>query len=639
MNITRFSASSKECAVDKVTVYKNRAEVVRKIKFPIPQVDGEHKLEIRSIADKVDPDSFRVKGTNICQVIEVSHSRCFTQEPENKDISELSEEKNEKVNQLKAKLQILTKEALIVKKSQQRIKNKLQLVDKYVGDSFNAQKYRCSMEEAKAIFQYHNEVLVEYDNDDIELSERLKSIGAEMESVRDELSVLTALKPTNIVVTEPTRTVFILVKVIKNASSTPIDGLIELSLSYIVSDALWKASYDIRVDTTGGTESMQVAYFAEVEQRSGEDWSDCSMLLSTTNPAVGSSPPLLPVMTVGFEQRSPIRNNLSYTDDHEDSYSTREREGSLCLMNDNMYGMYQSNVKKSEKQSNNYEKESVGLAGLAGTGDAGSTLFVINHRVSIPSDGKPHKVMVTLASFIPQLVHYLAPSVSTSAYLQAKARNSSQYPLLASQQVSVFLDDCFVCKSSLKQTNPGETFTIYLGADLDFKADYLPCRVSVSSKWLSGTQTKSFTYTTILHNTKRTARRVIVAEVLPVSQHGDIKVELMEPSKSSLSKTSESFQMLSNNEDIFQAISVGGNGGTVATPISGAPSGKDTNVIVNASAVSEDGWPKDFVSFNETTSSVVWLKSVPPNSKVELKFHYRISSPQGKNIDIRSISN
>ena len=53
---------------------------------------------------------------------------------------------------------------------------------------------------------------------------------------------------------------------------------------------------------------------------------------------------------------------------------------------------------------------------------------------------------------------------------------------------------------------------------------------------------------------------MIVAEVLPVSQHGDIKVELVEPSKSSLSKTTESFQVLASNEDIFHAISVGGNG-------------------------------------------------------------------------------
>ena len=69
-------------------------------------------------------------------------------------------------------------------------------------------------------------------------------------------------------------------------------------------------------------------------------------------------------------------------------------------------------------------------------------------------------------------------------------------------QVSVFLDGSFACTSQLKQTNPGESFTLYLGADTAFKAEYLPCRSSVASNWLSSTKTKTFTYTTILHNTK-----------------------------------------------------------------------------------------------------------------------------------------
>ena len=35
-----LSAQSNDCSVDTVTIYKDRAEVVRKIRFPKPQANG-----------------------------------------------------------------------------------------------------------------------------------------------------------------------------------------------------------------------------------------------------------------------------------------------------------------------------------------------------------------------------------------------------------------------------------------------------------------------------------------------------------------------------------------------------------------------------------------------------------------------
>ena len=222
-------------------------------------------------------------------------------------------------------------------------------------------------------------------------------------------------------------------------------------------------------------------------------------------------------------------------------------------------------------------------------------------------------------------------------------------------QVSVFLDGSFACTSQLKQTNPGESFTLYLGADTAFKAEYLPCRSSVASNWLSSTKTKTFTYTTILHNTKvghfpyhhvichttdlnhlwvdlqRSSHRVIIAEVLPRSQSSSsIKVDLLEPSKSALSKPSEGFTTMANVQDAFQATEA-------ASASTSKTAAKEKPAIKAATDTSsEDGWPKDSIVFNENTHSVVWLRTLPPNSKVELKFQYSITYPQGKDIEVLS---
>ncbi len=50
----------------------------------------------------------------------------------------------------------------------------------------------------------------------------------------------------------------------------------------------------------------------------------------------------------------------------------------------------------------------------------------------------------------------------------------------------------------------------------------------------------------------------------------------------------------------------------------------------------ELAWPRDFVTQNKFTNNIVWLKTIAAGDKVELKFSYKISWPQGQDIDIEN---
>jgi hypothetical protein len=91
-------------------------------------------------------------------------------------------------------------------------------------------------------------------------------------------------------------------------------------------------------------------------------------------------------------------------------------------------------------------------------------------------------------------------------------------------KVAIYLDGSFVSISSITITSPNELFTVYLGVDPSFKAEYLPCKISDRVRgggWLSGgsNAAKVYSYTTILHNTKSQPYRVIIAEILPLSKN------------------------------------------------------------------------------------------------------------------------
>lgn len=44
--VTKLSAASNECAIESVTIYKDRAEVIRKIRFLYPETGGINEAPI-----------------------------------------------------------------------------------------------------------------------------------------------------------------------------------------------------------------------------------------------------------------------------------------------------------------------------------------------------------------------------------------------------------------------------------------------------------------------------------------------------------------------------------------------------------------------------------------------------------------
>jgi len=79
-------------------------------------------------------------------------------------------------------------------------------------------------------------------------------------------------------------------------------GTLTIEASYLVSQASWTPTYDIRVASSDTTVSL--TYSAFVRQNTGEDWKDASITLTTSRPAMGGSPPELHPWYIGSADRS-----------------------------------------------------------------------------------------------------------------------------------------------------------------------------------------------------------------------------------------------------------------------------------------------------------------------------------------------
>ncbi len=64
-------------------------------------------------------------------------------------------------------------------------------------------------------------------------------------------------------------------------------GAVDVTLDYVVPNAVWVPIYDARLNAD---EQVDLSYSADVQQRTGEDWNDVNLTLSTARPAEGITP-------------------------------------------------------------------------------------------------------------------------------------------------------------------------------------------------------------------------------------------------------------------------------------------------------------------------------------------------------------
>lgn len=89
-----------------------------------------------------------------------------------------------------------------------------------------------------------------------------------------------------------------------------------LSLSYVVGACQWTPSYDIRVYSNDGNMKVipylnynqfpdqlhiQIIYYGQLQQNTGEDWEPQTMFLSSASPGIGENAPELISQSIKFK--------------------------------------------------------------------------------------------------------------------------------------------------------------------------------------------------------------------------------------------------------------------------------------------------------------------------------------------------
>jgi len=485
---TSLSAKSRK---DAVTVFSDRAQITRSASLSLKS--GANLVAFENLPRLVAEDSLRAvgKGTGRARIAGITVKSVFLERAQEKRVRELEEEiaaLSRKVESIEARRKALISQRAFIDSIRvgwgERISKELSLGKPTTAELGEAVKFV-----GEGVGKVEEQL---YDADAAKkpLTERMAALKKELEQNRGD-----RLKE---------------VRSVLVAIEADRDMKFDLDLSYLVGQASWEPAYDVRLAAQG--KEAELAYRAQVRQKTGEDWSAVKLSLSTATPeAGGGAPELVPWHISLYEPPRPL------------PYASRARKDAPAPAP--MTGGAMESLGRMELPADQME-QAFPITSEVAQGQT-SVLFHVAQPVDIPADGTRSGSIIAVEK-VPVTAEYVTvPKLSQRVYLKSVVTNKTPYPLLAGE-VNIFNDEVYAGKSHLKTVSSGEEFDLYFGADdqIKVKRDLVKVRKKAG---LLGGNSVSYNVTVELENFKNRALAVSLLDQLPLPGNAEIRVNLENP--------------------------------------------------------------------------------------------------------------
>ncbi len=466
--VAALSVSSR---VDSVVVYPHQVLVVRTASAT---VTGSGELSFSGLPGALDDNSVRVRAPGI-RVGEVQVRRGYLAEP-TPEVKRLLARVQELEDQAKG----LDDEGAVLKAKEEFLNSvKLgapQIISKELQDG------KVSTESWRGALSFVGDELMKVKAREVKLGREKEELQKQLDAARQEYNDAKAA--------------------IENRKEVGFNysaeaGTYDVELTYVIPKAAsWSPYYELRANPSDA--KVSVAYFAKLAQRTGEDWNDVRVVLSTTTPVLGNTAP----------QPYPWYLSLFQAERAYRKMAMPAPGAPMAL---------ESQVRDGGAMSEAPEEIQPVETGI-------SLQYVIPGRVSLKSGEQPKKLGLKQMALPADYEYYTLPRSGQQAYLTGNLINSSDFVFLAGNG-NTYVGDEYTGSTWLPNIAPQESTLLSFGIDERVKVKRELVK-SFKSKGglLSKTEKQSFTYRTTVENYTSKPVTIKVVEQVPVSQQGEIKV-------------------------------------------------------------------------------------------------------------------
>jgi Domain of unknown function (DUF4139)/N-terminal domain of unknown function (DUF4140) len=537
-----------EGRVSAVTVYQGQALVTRELELPNAQ--GLQELVVTNLPESVLPGSLFAEPSDGLEIRSVR----YRARPIEEDVRQEVRELDEQIQAVADKLAAVTQERALLNER----KGYLTQLGQFSAAT-SEQELTHGVLNAQTLKDLTTFLFAERER----VEKRELELAQEERTHNQENELLTRKRET--VAGKSARTVREAVVFI----NAPQAGAAKLRLSYLVGNASWSPSYNLRA--TEARDQVTVEYNASIQQMSGEDWSDVEMVLSTATPSLVAKSPKLEAL--------PIKLGMARGDAKETSAAVRYKQvqESLAALSKDRGGASVSstdslNASADEKVGGfsagraefvaQGESRGVGSWDLAAANTASadeglnraarelqlldfnnslnelksendrvlkpaegvSVSYQLANRTSLPSRSDRQLIQIASVPLKGEFYRLATPVLTSFVYEEARLTNTSDRVFLAGP-AATFLGGQFVGRGELPTVTVGESFSVGLGIDSSLRAERE--LVNKEERIQGGNRVVDFTYALSLENFGHEAVKVRLLDRLPTVGENDIKVTLV----------------------------------------------------------------------------------------------------------------
>jgi len=276
---------------------------------------------------------------------------------------------------------------------------------------------------------------------------------------------------------------------------------LNLGVSYIVSNAGWIPSYDLRALSTKKT--LEIIYKGKIYQKTGQDWNNIKLFVSTYRPSYNQNRPILSPLYVA-----------EYT-----AYNNEDAKvGYMQKAKAEISNSYQMRAEVSEPSQ-------IPVATVSD--NQMNILYELNYNQTIVSQEKEQYVILDKKNVEANYKYHTVPKLNNQVFLMAFVKNWQNLNLI-SGDANIYFEDNYIGKTNITSNYVKDEFPISLGVDERIVAKRMKLEDKTSQKSFNSNKWETESYEISIRNNTKENIELEVLDQIPLSENQKITVKTLD---------------------------------------------------------------------------------------------------------------
>lgn len=469
--------------ISSATVYLTGAEIHRNKTVNLKS--GKTKLIFTNLSPKINSKSIRITTASNIDLLGITSKINYLAKKENLP----------KTKQLQDSFRLITKQIQKITDQTDAFATEKKMLLSNI--SIGGQDKGVSITELKQASDFYRSRITEINTKLSTLKSKKDKLSVKLQKIKNQLNEL------NVNSNYSRSEITVLV-----STKTTSTGNIELK--YLINDAGWSPSYDIKtVDTD---KPVKLEYRAKVYNNSDIDWENIKIKLSTADPNLSITKPVLNPWYLKYKTYS-YNDNARYK--KAEGYIQNKIQGPNMPMTNQEQSLDEKLV-----ISDTYADAEIPEL---------SAEFNIKKAYDIPSDDKPYIVDINEYELPATYKHYAVTKLDRDVFLLARITGWQDLNLIEGP-ANVYYSGTYLGQAFIDIRNVKDTLDLSLGRDGKVLVTRTKLKAYSSSKIIGTKRKETMTYQLIARNNRNTEINLQILDQIPISQTDEIEVKVLETS-------------------------------------------------------------------------------------------------------------